>query len=142
MCTDTSELDMFQSQALKDIIEFKWAQYGFKFHLLGATIHMFQISILIFYVNFIYIQASLEFDENGKIKGGNPYAVILLGGIIYPFCYESTQMVRTGVAEYLMSPRHYFDILYIFGSILMSLLHMTVNPFNILSKIVMIFVIL
>jgi len=24
MCTDTSELDMFQSQGLKDIIEFKW----------------------------------------------------------------------------------------------------------------------
>jgi hypothetical protein len=103
---------------------------------------MVQISILIFYVNFIYIQASLKIDADGKIEGGNPYAAILLGGIIYPFCYESTQMFKSGPYDYLTTPGNYFDILYIFGSILMSLLHMTVDPFNILSKIVMIFVIL
>jgi hypothetical protein len=55
MCTDTSELDMFSSQGLKDIIEFKWSTYGFKFHLMGSLIHSFQIGILIFYTNFIYI---------------------------------------------------------------------------------------
>lgn len=142
MCTDTSELDMFGSQALEEIIEFKWTTYGFKFHLLGSVIHMFQISILIFYVNFIYIQASLEINPDGSIKGGNPYAAILLGGIVYPFCYESTQMVKSGPIDYITTPGNYFDILYIFGSILMSLLHMTMDPFNILSKIVMIFVIL
>jgi hypothetical protein len=142
MCTETEELNMFQSQSLKDIVEFKWGSYGFNFHLLGSIIHLVQICILIFYVNFIYIQASLELDENGRINGGNPYAVILLGGIVYPFCYESTRMVKTGVLEYLTTPKNYFDILYIFGSILMSLLHMTVDPFQILSKAVMIFVIL
>ena len=68
--------------------------------------------------------------------------MILLGGIVYPFCYESTRMVKTGVWEYLTNPANYFDILYIFGSILMSLLHITVDPFQILSKVVMIFVIL
>ena len=106
-------------------------------------IHLFQICILIFYVNFIYLQGSLEIDEKtGKIVGGNPYAVILLGGIVYPFCYESTRMIKTGALEYLMTPANYFDILYIFGSILMSLLHMATDPFKILSKCVMIFVIL
>ena len=125
---------------MKDIIEFKWATYGFKFHLLGSMIHLFQICILIFYVNFIYLQGSLEIDEKtGKIVGGNPYAVILLGGIVYPFCYESTRMIKTGALEYLMTPANYFDILYIFGSILMSLLHMATDPFKILSKCVMIF---
>lgn len=51
-------------------------------------------------------------------------------------------MVKTGVWDYLTNPANYFDILYIFGSILMSLLHITVDPFQILSKVVMIFVIL
>ena len=68
--------------------------------------------------------------------------MILLGGIVYPFCYESTRMVKTGVWDYLTNPANYFDILYIFGSILMSLLHITVDPFQILSKVVMIIVIL
>jgi len=97
---------------------------------------------LIFYVNFVYLQASLKVGDDGRIEGGNPYALILLGGIVYPFCYESTRMVKTGVWDYLTNPANYFDILYIFGSILMSLLHITVDPFQILSKVVMIFVIL
>ena len=109
---------------------------------MGSLIHTVQIGILIFYTNFIYIQASLELDDDGRIKGGNPYAMILLGGIVYPFCYEATRMVKTGVWDYLTNPANYFDILYIFGSILMSLLHITVDPFQILSKVVMIFVIL
>ena len=97
---------------------------------------------MIFYVNFVYLQASLKVGDDGRIEGGNPYALILLGGIVYPFCYESTRMVKTGVWDYLTNPANYFDILYIFGSILMSLLHITVDPFQILSKVVMIFVIL
>jgi hypothetical protein len=40
MCTDTSELEMFQAQGLIDIIEFKWSTYGFKFHLMGSLIHL------------------------------------------------------------------------------------------------------
>jgi hypothetical protein len=112
------------------------------FHAVGSMVHLVQICILVFYVNYIYIQASLELDEQGKIKGGNPVAIVLLGGIVYPFCYESTKMIKTGAKEYLTTPANYFDILYIFGSILMSLLHMFDNPYKILSKTVMIFVIL
>jgi hypothetical protein len=87
-CTNSNELNMFKSQALQDVIDFKWNEFGFNFHLVGSMIHMVQMSILIFYINYVYITGSLEVDEAGKIVGSNPSAIVLLTGIIYPMCYS------------------------------------------------------
>jgi hypothetical protein len=140
-CTSSDELDMFKSEALQDVIEFKWNEFGFNFHLVGSTIHMVQLCILIFYVNYVYIGGNLEVDDKGHIVGSNPAAIVLLTGIIYPMCYSFVQAFRVGILEYLSDFGNWFDLFYILGSILMSILHLILSPFFFVSKAVMIFVI-
>jgi len=111
--------------------------------------HMCQIAIVIFYVDFIYLENNLcatIVDENG-IEGepvceDNPYAIILLGGIFYPFCYNLIQSAKNGVFNYVTNLGNWADILYIFGSIGMSISHLIMSPFHIISKLIMIFVIM
>ena len=56
--------------------------------MVGSMIHAVQISVLVFYVNYVYIRGSLEVTDDGKVVGANPAALVLLVGIIYPFCYS------------------------------------------------------
>ena len=95
------ELDVFNTDAMTDIIDFKWDAYGMRTHLVGAIMHMAQLGILVFYIDFIYINNYL--CESKEVEGSNtrklvckenPYAIILLGGIFYPFCYECIQLWR------------------------------------------------
>lgn len=126
---------------MQDLIEFKWSEFGFAFHCVGSVIHLVQISILIFYINYVYINGSLELDTDGKPLNGNPFSIILLTGIIYPLCYSIIQCFKVGPVEYLSEFGNWFDIFYIIGSILMSILHLVTSPFFFVSKLVMIFVI-
>jgi len=141
VCAGSDELDMFQAQAIQDLIDFKWDEFGFYFHAVGSAIHLVQISILVFYINYVYINGSLELDSDGKPVNGNPFAIILLTGIIYPFCYSTIQCFKTGPADYLSDYGNWFDIFYIIGSILMSIFHLISSPFFFVSKAIMIFVI-
>jgi hypothetical protein len=89
----SEELDIFNTISLQDLIEFKWNEFGMMVHLVGCMMHMCQIAILIFYVHFIYIENHLcksviTGKENKMECEDNVYAIVLLGGIIYPFIYE------------------------------------------------------
>jgi hypothetical protein len=67
-----------------------------RMHVVGCMVHLAQLGILVFYIDFIYINNYLCTSEpvdgeDGKTElvcKDNPYAIILLGGIFYPFCYE------------------------------------------------------
>lgn len=93
----SDELKIFKTISLKDLIEFKWNEFGMMVHLVGCMMHMCQIAILIFYVHFIYIENHLCKSETTTMNDKkstkmqceeNVYAIVLLGGIIYPFIYE------------------------------------------------------
>jgi hypothetical protein len=99
------------------------------------------MAIIIFYVNYVYFRGSLEAREDGTIVGGNPVAAILLIGIIYPMCYSTIQAMKVGPLEYFTDTVNWIDILYVIGSLAMSILHFITSPFLFLSKAVMIFVI-
>jgi len=51
-------------------------------------------------------------------------------------------MVKCGIADYLTDLGNYFDLLYIWGSVAMSLMHIILDPFDFASKLVMIAVIM
>ena len=65
--------------------------------------------ILCIYINQVYINANTD--------GTRIYQILLIVAIIYPFWYESTQMVRLGVCNYLSEAANYLDLLYIYGGI-------------------------
>ena len=138
------ELDVFNTEAMTDLIDFKWESYGMRSHLVGCMVHLAQLGILVFYIDFIYINNYLceTNADNELVCKDNPYAIILLGGILYPFVYECVQLWRQGFWPYFTSVKNWGDVLYIFGSIGMSVAHVVIDPFHLTSKVIMISVIM
>ena len=53
LCESTEELDIFETESLKEMIDFKWENYARKFHLFGCFMHftyVFTMSIFVFEV--------------------------------------------------------------------------------------------
>ena len=50
ICGDTEELEVFETDALQQVIQFKWDKYGKNHHLLGCIMHLFYTLIIIIYV--------------------------------------------------------------------------------------------
>lgn len=53
---DTDELEMFDTDTIQNIIEYKWTMYGRKHHFLGMAMHMFYTLMLNVYVMEAYLQ--------------------------------------------------------------------------------------
>jgi hypothetical protein len=84
LCRDTSELEMFDSDSLLQIIKFKWNSYGLMNHAFGCMMHLFTVLVIVIYVNNAYIA------ESGDQVS---YAALLIAGIIYPCFYETQQFI-------------------------------------------------
>lgn len=78
-----------------------------------------------------------EDDENLR-----KFSMILLAGIVYPLCYETVQMFKGGIGEYLSDAGNYIDLLYIWGSVAMSVIHIVQGPYLWYSKALMIIVVI
>ena len=50
LCGETEELEIFETDAMQQVIQFKWDKYGRNHHLLGCVMHLFYTFILIVYV--------------------------------------------------------------------------------------------
>ena len=125
---ETDELEIFETESLQQVIQFKWDTYGRKHHLFGCMMHMFYTFILITYVKNAYL---IE-NENQMI-----YAILIAVGILYPALYDFTQMIRAGLAAYFGDLWNLADLLYIYGSIGNIVLQLYLGPFNIYSRIMM-----
>lgn len=53
---DTEELEMFDTDTIQNIIEYKWTMYGRQHHFLGMAMHMFYTMMLTVYVNEAYLK--------------------------------------------------------------------------------------
>lgn len=49
LCADSDEIQMFRSESLKNLIEFKWNSFGFRFHLVGTIVHIIYMAFLFVY---------------------------------------------------------------------------------------------
>lgn len=59
-----------------------------------------------------------------------------MAGILYPLVYEIIQISKIGVEDYFTDLGNYADLVYIFGSVAMSFVHMN-NPYSFGSKLLM-----
>lgn len=55
MCSESEELEIFCSAAISDVIKFKWDEFALNIHMVGCFFHFFYMTILIIYINAIYI---------------------------------------------------------------------------------------
>jgi hypothetical protein len=51
LCAETDELEIFETDALKDIIDYKWNCYGRRHHMLGMATHMLYTAMINIYVS-------------------------------------------------------------------------------------------
>lgn len=83
------ELEIFESEAIKDLIDFKWDQYGYLVHYFGAGMHLFYIISLTIYIYKTYLTGVY-----GESEGQHTSKLLLASCIIYPFAYDSVQLYK------------------------------------------------
>jgi hypothetical protein len=81
ICKDTEELEMFDTEVIQDMIEFKWLSFGRAHHMMGLTMHFVYTFTLTIYVNEVY----LAFDDHNQ----HIYTVLLGLALLYPIQYET-----------------------------------------------------
>jgi hypothetical protein len=77
---------------IRDYIEFKWYAIGLKHHTYGFTTHVIFIIFLIWYTNYIYIEATLQeqfSDPKYVAVKLNPAAIAFPIMWLYPVLYET-----------------------------------------------------
>lgn len=133
LCRNTEELQIFQTEAMRDIIDFKWKMYGRRHHFLGMAMHMFYTLMITIYVHEAYMRE----PQHQSI-----YTILLAIGIIYPAYYDFLQLYKVGLTVYFSDVTNYSDCLYIWGSIINVVLQNVLGPFHIVCKVIMIIIVL
>lgn len=103
-CYNSKELELFNSEAIKDIMHHKWKSFAIKFHMVGCVAHFFYIFMLFNYINQIYINYNIEHADLMNI--------LLASGLMYPLIYEIYQVKRHGY-NYLKDYNNINDQLYV-----------------------------
>jgi hypothetical protein len=133
LCGDTEELEIFNTESLQQVIQYKWDKYGRNHHLLGCIMHLFYTIIMI-----VYVKNSYLIENEDQVI----YAILLAIGILYPALYDITQLFRGGIGDYFSDLSNYGDLLYIYGSLANIILQLKLGPFHIVSKIFMCIIVL
>ena len=84
-CETTSDLAIFDTVTVEDLIEFKWNKYAKFVHFIGFGCHLFYIVLFSVYIvqRFCYRQ---------DISEKNELYVLMLLNLIYPLVYDMTQL--------------------------------------------------
>jgi len=128
--SESEEYDIFNTEAIKDFIDFKWAKIGRNHHTTGGIVHLIYILYLAFYVNHVYIDAAIQKDPNDKAPKGNPASYIFAVSIIYPAGYEFIQLYQYGPLRYFSDSGNIQTIIFIITGILNTVLHLTRDPYK------------
>lgn len=94
---------------VQDFYEFQWNLYAKHIHYLGATIHLVYCIVFVIYVNQIYL------DKDFHVRLYLCWAMLIC--IMYPLCYDTMQMFKCGLLEYLSDPWNYIDLAHIWVGI-------------------------
>lgn len=66
----------------------------------------------------------------------------MAAGIVYPAAYDISQMVRDGLLKYMEDVWNFNDVVYIYGSIANIITQASLGPYNTISRVLMIFIVL
>ena len=91
---NSEELKIFESEGVIDMVDYKWATFAFKRHLIGSFFHAIYVGCLIAYIDHTFLKSrgSYHLDDNTRESPACsvPYMFILFGCLIYPTVYDTT----------------------------------------------------
>ena len=64
----TNELDIFDTDLVADIIDYKWKSYAYKIHSMAFAIHLSYVFVLIYYCNQYYLNKSGQLYLNEETQ--------------------------------------------------------------------------
>lgn len=108
-CTVSNEINIFITNALVDVLDFKWKEYAVKFHSIGCLMHFCYMGLLFVYIYEVYIRYNME---NKLLMD-----MILTCGLLYPLFYEIYQVKRYGPKQYFSDFNNFNDAAYVFAGI-------------------------
>lgn len=106
----SEELEVFETDTVKDMIYFKWDTYCRRFHTVGCIMHLFNCVM----VNIYVLEAYIIVEHQEQSKQFNAY---LIAGMVYPTIYEIVQLFMLGM-PYFDSGWNIIDILNILAMLL------------------------
>ena len=89
---ETEELQILSTKAIRDLLEFRWNKYAFKFHYIGLSFHVIYVLAFNIYVSYFIQLPKLNKDESST---GRQVLLVFLNSImglclIYPMIYDFT----------------------------------------------------
>lgn len=117
--SQTNELDIFSTDLVADIIDYKWKSYAYKIHSMAFIVHLSYVIVLIYYCNKYYLNksGSLYFNEATGLEEQRPnisFQVYQGICLVIPLIFEFYKLKQMGSLEYFASSRNYLDISHIF----------------------------
>jgi hypothetical protein len=69
--SQSDELEIFETDLVADIVDYKWNTYAYKIHSMAAIVHLSYVLVLIYYCNKYYLNKSGQLylnDETGEME--------------------------------------------------------------------------
>lgn len=104
ICAESDELEIFDTETLSQVIQYKWENNGLRHHLIGCVMHLINSFLIVLYIFLSYYS---EPKEDSVI------ILLLAIGITYPACYEIFQVLKIGLIPYLKDTWNYADMIYV-----------------------------
>ena len=64
---NSDELEIFNLDLVKDVIDYKWKTYAFKIHSMAAIVHASYVLVLILYIKHYYLDKLQGDDDEGDL---------------------------------------------------------------------------
>lgn len=132
---ESEEMNIFDTIALKEVIQYKWLNFAKSWHLIGAFFHLFYILSLSVYILEVYTLADgvkvtkeneVEELEDGAKETHNArhkWLYLLCCGVAYPLIYECIQLLKVGPGAYFGQFWNWTDMFFIWTSVANIVLH-------------------
>jgi hypothetical protein len=134
LCCASNELELFETEQIDELITFKWDAFARDFMLIGCFFHFCYLTIMIIYVNAIYI--------NNDTSNNYLYGILLMIGIIYPMFYDLRQLYLLGPKEYFQDIFNYSDQIYVWASFANVISQNFTDSFTLRNKLLMTIILL
>ena len=112
---NSTELEIFETDAVKDLLDYKWSAYASSIHILGFLFHLSYILELLQYLNITFLWdwdpvLNADRDDIIDVRPHTMYLWVICVLLLYPLGYDGNQLYKQG-RLYWNDPWNYVDIL-------------------------------
>lgn len=142
--SECDQLDIFDTDVIQSLIEYKWKTYAYRKHILSAFFHVLYVVVLIYYINYTYLmdakpEEMVENPKTGKLErvANSWYLKFQAICLVYPIIFTIASLIRNKL-EYFKGVRNYLDVIHIVGGYYSIYSQIYYGPESLGAKVVLI----